>query len=322
MHPSSHFALADRKQSALQRHPGGPVPWLSSVRAFLLLAFCCLCLVFAVYSRSLEFQFILDDHNFTADPRIQSSGHVWDYFANYVWAQFTGGPPTFYRPVFLLWMRINFELSALSPWGWHLLSIAKHVLVSALLGVLVWKLLRDRLTASGAAILFALHPAQTESVSWVTVPDPLMAAGLLGALLIYLRYAEFISARPEVEQRKSPKPRTSSVSKTSSLWLIGSAGLYLAALLSKETAIIFPAVIFGIALCIPSVQSAKNGPPPFFADFRPRLAQALRLVTPFLCVAVLYLLLRFNALGSKFGLATQHLLWRAVMLSWPAILWF
>jgi protein O-mannosyl-transferase len=321
MHPSSYFALADRKQSAFQRHPGGPVPWLPSVRAFFLLAFCCLCLVFAVYSRSLNFQFILDDHNFTADPRIQNSGHLWDYFANYVWAQFTGGPPTFYRPVFLLWMRINFELSALSPWGWHLLSIAKHVLVSALLGVLVWKLLRDRLTALGAAILFALHPAQTESVSWVTVPDPLMAAGLLGALLMYLRYAEFISARPEAEQRKSRKPRASSGPKTSPLWLLGSAALYFAALLSKETAIIFPAVIVGIALCIPSVQPAKNSPI-FFANFRRQLAQALRHVSPFLCVTVLYLLLRFNALGSKFGLATQHLPWRAVMLSWPAILWF
>lgn len=296
------------------------MPWLRSGRGFFVLAFCCMCLVFAVYGRSLNFQFILDDHNFTADPRIQNSGHIWDYFANYVWAQFTGGPPTFYRPVFLLWMRINFELSALSPWGWHLLSIAKHVLVSALLGLLVWKLLRDRVVALCAATLFALHPAQTESVSWVAVPDPLMTAGLIGALLLYLRYADFMSARPEAEQRK--KPRVSSVPKTSLLWQIGSAGLYFAALLSKETAIIFPAIITGIAICIPPAPPAKNGHPTFFADFRLRLHQALRHVTPFLCATVLYLLLRFNAFGDKFGSATQHLPWRAVVLSWPAILWF
>jgi protein O-mannosyl-transferase len=298
------------------------MPWLPSDRTFSALAFCCVCLVFAVYGRSLNFQFILDDHNFTADPRIQNSGHTLDYFANYVWAQFTGGPPTFYRPIFLLWMRINFALSALSPWGWHLLSIAKHVLVSVLLGMLVWKLLRDRVAALCAAALFALHPAQTESVSWVTVPDPLMTAGLMGALLLYLRYADFMSARPEAEQRKSRKTRASSVPKTSLLWLIGSAGLYFAALLSKETAIIFPALIIAIAVCIPPVQSAKNGHPTFFADFRPRLAQALRHVTPFLCATALYLLLRFNAFGGKFGAATQHLPWRAVTLSWPAILWF
>ncbi|MBV8893866.1 MAG: hypothetical protein JO266_18175, partial [Acidobacteria bacterium] len=139
----------------------------------------------------MNFEFVLDDHSFTADPRIQDSGHIGDYFANYVWAQFTGGPPSFYRPVFLLWMRINFALSSLSPWGWHLLSIAKHVLVAAILGLLIWELLLDRVVALVAGTLFALHPAQTESVSWVTVPDPLMSAGLLGALLTYLRYLDF-----------------------------------------------------------------------------------------------------------------------------------
>src|SRR3974377_421031 len=83
-------------------------------------------LVFAVYSPSLKFSFILDDHRFPGDPRIQESGHIFDYFSNYVWAQFTGGPPSFYRPVFVLWMRLNYVLAELSPWGWHFLSIAKH----------------------------------------------------------------------------------------------------------------------------------------------------------------------------------------------------
>ena len=298
------------------------MPRLPSARIFVVLVLCCVCFVFAVYSRSLNFQFVLDDHNFTADPRIQDSGHVWDYFANYVWAQFTGGPPSFYRPVFLLWMRINFALSALSPWGWHLLSIAKHVLVAALLGMLVWELLRDWVPALAAGTLFALHPAQTESVSWVTVPDPLMTAGLLGALLLYLRYVNFMSARPEAEQRKSRKRAISPVPKRSLLWLIGSAGAYFAALLSKETAIIFPAVIVGIALCISSTQPAKNGSRIFSADFRARLAQALGHMTPFVCVTVLYLLLRFNALAGKISSATQNLPWRSVMLSWPATLWF
>ncbi|MBV9482697.1 MAG: tetratricopeptide repeat protein [Acidobacteria bacterium] len=269
----------------------------------------------------MNFEFVLDDHSFTADPRIQDSGHIGDYFANYVWAQFTGGPPSFYRPVFLLWMRINFALSSLSPWGWHLLSIAKHVLVAAILGLLIWELLLDRVVALVAGTLFALHPAQTESVSWVTVPDPLMSAGMLGALLMYLRYLDFSSARPKVEQRKTRKRPASSVPKPSLLWLMGSAGMYFTALLSKETAIVFPAVIGGIALCIPSAPPAKNRLP-VSSDFRARLAQAVSHMTPFLGVTVLYLFLRFNALGGKFGVATQHLPWRPVMLSWPATIWF
>ena len=113
------------------------------LRISFAIALGCIFFVFAVYIRSLNFQFVLDDHRFTADPRIQETGHIWDYFANFVWAQFAGGPPSFYRPVFLLWVRINFVLCALSPWGWHLLSIAKHVAVAALLGMVAWKLLRD-----------------------------------------------------------------------------------------------------------------------------------------------------------------------------------
>ena len=293
-----------------------------STRALLLLLLCCIGSVFAVYSRSLGFQFVLDDHNFTADPRIQDAGHVWDYFTNYVWAQFTGGPPSFYRPVFLLWIRINYALSGLSPWGWHLLSIAKHVLVAALLGMLVWKLLRDWVPALSAGTLFALHPAQTESISWVTVPDPVMTAGLLGALLLYLEYVDFLSPRPETKPGKSRKRPVSAVPTHSPLWLIGSAGLYLAALLSKETAIIFPLVVIGIALCLPSTQPARNVLSAVSVDFRARLARAAGHVTPFLCATLFYLLLRFNALGGKLGSATQHLPWKTVMLSWPAILWF
>ncbi len=165
------------------------VPELISPGIVFAAALCLAGIVFAVYSPALDFQFILDDHRFTADPRIQFSGHVWEYFSNYVWAQFTGGPPSFYRPLFILWMRVNFILSALSAWGWHFVSITAHVAVAALLGLLVWRLLRDRTAALLAATLFALHPAQAESVAWVTVPDPLMSACVLGATVLYLKHA-------------------------------------------------------------------------------------------------------------------------------------
>ncbi|MGB7026921.1 MAG: hypothetical protein WBD72_06475, partial [Candidatus Acidiferrum sp.] len=161
---------------------------LLSPKAALIAALVLVAALFAIYSPALDFQFILDDHRFTGDPRLQSSGHLWEYFTSFVWAQIPGGPLSFYRPLFLLWLRLNFILAGASPWGWHLLSITKHTSVAVLLGLLVWKLLRDRVAALMAAALFALHPAQTESVAWVTVPDPLMAAAVLGAVLLYLKY--------------------------------------------------------------------------------------------------------------------------------------
>jgi hypothetical protein len=290
---------------------------------FILAAVCLVVAVFAVYAPTLDFQFIVDDHFFTSDPRIQSPGHVWDYFANFAWAEYAGGPATFYRPLFVLWMRVNFILNGMSPWGWHLLSIANHVLVAVLLGLLAWKLLRDRFAALLAATLFALHPAQVESVAWVTVPDPLMTAGVLCTVLLYVGYA---GGFPE-SQIQERKPRKGAPPKRapqpSVLWLVASAMVCLVTLFAKETAILLPVVIFALALFRPRGEPAPTGGAKGKgADFGTRLAQALRQIVPFACVTVLFLRMRFHALGGKLSSQTQHLPWSTVLLSWPAILWF
>jgi len=310
-----NLGLSTRRQNPAVGKSFAGVPELLSLGSFLVVALCLAAAVFAVYSPSLNFQFVLDDHRFTGDPRIQSPDHVWDYFANFVWAQFTGGPPSFYRPLFLVWLRINFILSAMSPWGWHALSIAKHLAVAALLGLLVLRLLRDRFAALLAAALFALHPAQTESVAWVTVPDPLMSAAILGALLLYLRWMAVVPLSQAHERKSRKTARTRKAAQPKEYWLIASAAVGFAALLAKETAIILPALIFGLALLVPQ---GENGE----ADFGVRIMAALRRTAPFLCVTAVYLLMRFHALGGKLASRTQFQSWSTVLLSWPATLWF
>jgi protein O-mannosyl-transferase len=284
--------------------------------------------VFAIYSPALSFQFILDDHHFVNDPRLQSPGHVWEYFTNYVWAQVPGGPPSFYRPVFVLWLRLNFILTGMSSWGWHLLSVVKHVSAAILLAVLAWKLLRDQVGALLAGILFALHPAQTESVAWVTVPDPLMSAAVLGSLLLYLGYRDRASADDQIHAEKSKRRshtqmRAKSQSWSSACWLIASATACLAAQMAKETAIVLPAVFFAAALIIsvgrPGRIKAAHAEA---AGFRAQLASAFRESLPFLGATAVYLLLRLNALRGRFSSLTQHLPWTTVLRSWPATLWF
>ncbi|MGB7284317.1 MAG: tetratricopeptide repeat protein [Candidatus Acidiferrum sp.] len=311
-----------------------------SLRTVLIIAATLVAVVFAVYSPALHFQFILDDHRFTGDPRLQSSGHLWEYFTSFVWAQIPGGPLSFYRPLFLLWLRLNFVLSGASPWGWHLLSVAKHVSVAVLLGLLAWKLLRDRVAALMAATLFALHPAQTESVAWVTVPDPLMAAGVIGALLLYLKYRESVSAAgPPPDGTNNEKVVGKSSGKSnrklrkqacvqpkedySALWLIASAAACLAALMAKETAVVLPAILFTLALLAPlGKPSAKEAPSEQVIKLGLRVRSAFLRTLPFLVVTVIYFLFRFDALGVLFSPLTQHLPSKTVFLSWPAILWF
>ena len=301
---------------------------LFSPRVVLIMALVVVAAVFAVYSPSLHFQFILDDHRFLGDPRVQSSGHVWEYFTNFAWSQFRGGPLSFYRPLFLLWLRLNFIFNGTSSWGWHFFSIVKHAAVAVLLGLLVWELLHDRLAALMAATVFALHPAQAESVAWVTVPDPLLSAAALGTLLFYLRYegrdggdGQPETGKPRGKSRKQSQGK--SKPDSSSGWLVASVLACLAALMAKETAIVLPVVLFALALTMPFTRhDASEAAAGAVAGLQIQLAAAFRKTLPFLCVTAAYLLLRFHVLGGKLSPPTQSLPWKTVLLSWPATLWF
>jgi hypothetical protein len=297
-----------RRKSVDQTVRSGPPELLSPV-VFIVSVIALLALVFAIYSPTLDYQFILDDHHYVGDPRLQSSGHIWEYFTSFVWAQFTGGPSSFYRPLFLLWMRLNFILFGLSPGGWHFLSVAKHLGAVICLGLLVWRLLKDRTAVLLAMTLFALHPSHTESVVWISVPDPLMSASVLGSLILFFNYC-VPPFDPQLTRKSRKMDRTRSWP-----WLAASVAGCLVALLAKETGIIFPTFIFVLTLTIPIGDDGAT------ATLKSRLLGAVRLTVPFLAATAIYLLLRRNALG---GIAprTQGLPLRTVLLSGPATLWF
>ena len=287
-----------------------------SPKIFFVLAAVFVVGVFALYSPALNFQFILDDHRFVGDPRIQSAGHLWEYFTNYVWAQIPGAPASFYRPLFIVWVRLNFIFSGMSPWGWHFLSVAKHLAAAILLGVLAWKLLKNRTVALIAGTLFVLHPAQTESVAWATVPDPLTASAILGTILFYLVY---VDQRFAFKPSRNPRKKIRDTSASDSIkWLIAAAATCLVALFTKETAIILPVLLFAfIFVFLPNAGKKLEA-----IGLSARLLSAVRESIPFIGVTVIYLLLRLYALGGTLGGITQHLAWKTIVLSWPATLWF
>jgi protein O-mannosyl-transferase len=324
--------MASTRPQASPASASPPAPTtrdLLSPRAAAVLVIILAAGLFAVYSPSLDFQFILDDHRFTSDPRIQSPGHVWDYFTSFAWAQTSGGPLSFFRPIFVSWLRLNFILAGASPWGWHLLSIVKHAAAALLLGLLAWRLLQDRAAAVIAGALFALHPAQAESVAWVTVPDPLLCIATLTAILCYLKYAEpsspdasLLSGKLNRQARKHARAKPAPT--PSPLWLIASVVAFFAALLAKETAAVLPAAFFSLALLRtpPTQGSAATPPGPEPPTVRARLLFALRETLPFLAAAALYFGLRLYVLGGHLAPLTQNLSVKTVFLSLPGILWF
>jgi tetratricopeptide (TPR) repeat protein len=122
------------------------------------------------------------------------------------------------RPLLKASYTLNWTLGG----GFHLLNIALHAMNAALLFFIGEALFRNRRAAFVAALLFALHPAATEAVTYVSGrSSSLMALFYLGALLAYLRGMH---------------------------WFF-SGFLFLLAVATRETAVTLPAALLLCELC-------------------------------------------------------------------------
>lgn len=180
-------------------------------------------LAFLVYLPTLSFDFVWDDHmQVVANPLILSWRMIPRALESNLWFQIspTG---TYYRPFFIIWSIFNHALFGFDPRGWHLLNVVLHVIATSLVFVLLRKLKVGYWTAALATIFFAIHPVHIEPVAWVAAgSDPLMTICFVLAFVAYLEFHESKRSR----------------------WLLLSLLGTTCALLSKENAVSFPAVIF------------------------------------------------------------------------------
>src|SRR5712692_2265164 len=146
-------------------------------------------IAFAIYTPSLFSEFIRDDHfQIVNNPQIQS----WDYlpglFSTHLGSQ--GGSEQsipFYRPLFSLWMLVVNTIGGLSPAWWHFSSIFLHAITTFAVYKLCDNLLRNKVTALFAALLFAVHPIHVDAVSWVSASNEILFTLLaLGAIIVLL----------------------------------------------------------------------------------------------------------------------------------------
>ncbi len=255
--------------------------------------------VFLVYANTFSFDFVHDD-------RPQILGNTWlrswrflpRYFTADVWAfQHPVFRGTFYRPIFLLWLRLQYIVFGLKPWGWHLATVLCNVAVTVLVYFTAEWLLEDRLAALFTAMIFGLHPTHAEGVAWISgVTEPLFALFLFAAYLCYLKL------------RRDPGRRNA--------WLAASIFLYILACLSKETAVILPLIIFA-----DEVIWAGEGGDRAQAAWTVRIWQACKTAAPYVLVFVLYLVARLFALQGFQNTKEPHS-YLAMFLTWPSVLWF
>jgi tetratricopeptide (TPR) repeat protein len=128
----------------------------------------------------------------------------------------------YYRPFLFLTFAVNWTLGEDNPFSYHILSNILHLANAVLVFTLLLLLFKRKLPAFIAGLLFVLHPLQTEAVTYISGRgDPLNVFFMLIALLL-LRHVH---------------------KKRLSLFSVPMLLSYIAlvfALLSRETAIVFP----------------------------------------------------------------------------------
>ena len=140
----------------------------------------------AAYANSFTGPFVLDDlPSIAANPTIRHLGA-----ALRPSAATTGGG----RPILNLSLAINYAISGSAVWSYHALNLAIHVLAGlALFGIIRRALERRTGTAApsiafAAALLWILHPLQTESVTYIVQrAESLMGLFYLLTLYCFIR---------------------------------------------------------------------------------------------------------------------------------------
>jgi len=165
---------------------------------FIIAAELLVLLLFLAYSNSFQAPFIRDDNS--SIPENPSIQHLWPPAK--VLSPPHSGETVGGRPVLNLSLALNYAAGGTEPWGYHLVNLLIHAAAGlTLFGVvrrtLLQPRLRDRfepdatLLALAVAALWALHPLQTESVTYtIQRAESLMGLFYLLTLYFFIRYAE------------------------------------------------------------------------------------------------------------------------------------
>lgn len=138
-----------------------------------------------VYANSLGNGFTFDDHAIVEDnPSILSLDLVHIFSVPYWPNREHAG---LYRPLTTLSLAFNYAIHRFDPLGYHGINVLLHVLNTLLVYLLTRQLLRVPFGVV-VALLFALHPVQTEAVNGIVGRAELLSAfWVLVACLLYVR---------------------------------------------------------------------------------------------------------------------------------------
>lgn len=212
-----------------------------------------------------------------------------------------GTTTKFYRPLISIFMVTDYLLWKTNGLGFHITNVAFHLLSTGFVFGIVYQLCirfglgrvqqksdgpinlpamerRNVLAwSSMASAMFGLYPLHPEAVSWITGRvDAVVSTFFLGSLLAFILW------RGGIHRRR---------------WLIVSLVSMALGLLSKEMAIVLPAVFVAYELCVPPFPNEVKGA----AGSQLRILRALTVSAPFWLLLVVYFVIRYFSLGTFVG---------------------
>ncbi len=249
----------------------------SSRRNFGILLFFSL-LSFGIFYRTLSYSFHYDDYVKLVFNR---AGHSVTAAFRSFFDRDAQSPNKelnthMYRPLFAVTLAIQYQLFGDHPAGYRFCNILLHGINAGLVALLAYQLLGLGWRGSAVAgFVFLAHPAQVETTVWIVEISSLLAGTcLLTGLYLW-----------------SSKERPLRISRALTI-----VGLFITALMFKETAAAFPFVI-----TLAAIMTEKNN-----TDRR----QAFQLIIVLFILMGLYLALRHHILGRTSNIWLTQFSWR------------
>ena len=192
---------------------------------------------FVAYANTLPNELIFDDkpvilHN----PLIHDLSSLSTAFVRPYW---THGESHIYRPFTLASFALSRAIGGYEPSGYHALNIFLHGLVAICLYVLGTRLGLSQTGNFLSAAIFAVHPLHSEAVGPIVGrAELLMSLGTLLSLILYI----------DSWRESARKP----------IYVLGSLGFFVLALLSKEQAMILPFLLILYDLSRPRIPGTSR----------------------------------------------------------------
>ncbi|MFA5088572.1 MAG: tetratricopeptide repeat protein [Candidatus Omnitrophota bacterium] len=205
---------------------------LNFAKVFVLLVL----LGLTAYSNAIFHPFVHDDIVFIRNnPDIASLSQAFDL----LWkpSASSGNPSVvnfYYRPLLEILYRVQYRVFGFHPQGYHFFNVILHIANSGILYALLWLLTGRKGLSFCAAVLFLLHPLQTEAVACIAgVSNLLLAFFLLLGLYLFILSDRQAGGHGDIARH--------------ALSLV----LFFLALLTKEQAVIFPFLLILYVFCFP-----------------------------------------------------------------------